>query len=149
MRNTIEEKVYEKICRSCPNAVMCHETREECTDYIEAIEAINTAKRDYYEIFEEKFGPKYEKYDDVESMPEEVMREFIQDKFEAYEEAGFCETAIMDHSDYEKYNNQPFKIVRRLTEEDCDLECLPMWRIEFNDGFQVDVYADEICPCYR
>jgi hypothetical protein len=48
--------------------------------------------------------------------------------------------------DFEEYYNKPFKVIDRLTEKECDLECLPMWKIKFEDGEIIHAYPDEIVP---
>lgn len=42
------------------------------------------------------------------------------------------------------HDGQPFKVVRRLTWQECDKESGPMWRIRFDDGFETDAFPEEI-----
>ena len=46
--------------------------------------------------------------------------------------------------DYNHYNLHPFKIIRRLTPDEVSSDDMPMWKIEFNDGKQIDAFVDEI-----
>ena len=52
-----------------------------------------------------------------------------------------------ENSKVEKmHNGMPFQVVRRLTRQECDVDCLPLWRIRFEDGFEMDALPDEIYP---
>lgn len=42
------------------------------------------------------------------------------------------------------HDGQPFKVVRRLTWQECDEENRPMWKIRFDDGFETDAFPEEI-----
>ena len=46
----------------------------------------------------------------------------------------------------EREFGRSFEVIGRTTEKDADLECLPMWKIRFDDGFEMDAYPDEIIP---
>lgn len=75
-----------------------------------------------------------------------LNNEEIDDIFNIYEKNSNNKLATF-HSiseDYSHYNFQPFKIVRRLTLKEADFECMPMWKIEFNDGKQIDTFVEEI-----
>lgn len=87
---------------------------------------------------------KYPMYRD--EMTVEQEREFVKDIFNHYETEGFAKVFWSMGGDFKEYHNKPFKVVGRLTEEECDLECLPMWKIEFEDGTRIHAYADEIIP---
>lgn len=93
-----------------------------------------------------------------EEMTEEQEKEFVDYCFDIYEEEGFAKVFI---SPYDLFPNgvinrqgKPFKVlgrIRLLTEIDngedtADLESLPMWKIQFEDGETMGAYAEEIIP---
>lgn len=92
----------------------------------------------------EELNKKYPLYRDEMTLEQE--REFAKDLFDAYETEGFAKVFWSMGGDFEEYYNKPFKVIDRLTEEECDLECLPMWSIQFEDGVKIHAYADEIIP---
>lgn len=73
--------------------------------------------------------------------------EFVEDAFNMYEEAGFLDTFNTPHEDLAKYNDKPFKVVKRLSceEDNVDLENLPMWGIVFDDDDYVEAFPEDIC----
>ena len=85
------------------------------------------ADRDYYFDIEELFMMK-------------------QDAFEMYEETGFIEKFDSPYEELGK-NGMSFKVIRRGSEtlDQIDLENLPMWLIEFENGEQAFCYPEEIC----
>ena len=50
-------------------------------------------------------------------------------------------------TDYSQYNGKPFRIVRRMSlqEDNVDISVLPKWIIAFDDGVQIEAYPEEIC----
>lgn len=78
-------------------------------------------------------------------LDENEHRLFVTDCFDTYEGFGFIDTFQSPFEENEKYNGRKFTVLRRLTEEDADLECLPMWRIRFGKGKEFDAYPEEIC----
>lgn len=68
----------------------------------------------------------------------------INDKFKKYEEKTPSDCFISTIKDYRKYDGASFKIIRRLTEEECDIECMPMWKIQFDNGDIIDAFSEEI-----
>ena len=79
-------------------------------------------------------------------MTKDREREFVNDCFELYEKEGFSKKFWSMGLDYEQYIGKSFEVIGRTTEKDADLECLPMWKIRFDDGFEMDAYPDEIIP---
>lgn len=75
---------------------------------------------------------------------------FVEDCFACYENEGFSKRFWTQGDDYENYVGKPFSVVGRVSEYDdhhkdgADLECLPMWKIRFEDGKEIDAYPDEI-----
>jgi hypothetical protein len=87
---------------------------------------------------------KYPEYRD--EMTEERERNFVNDCFSLYEKEGFAKKFWSCGGDYKDYHGKPFKVSGRATEKDVDLTCLPMWNIQFEDGFIMQAYPDEIIP---
>jgi hypothetical protein len=86
-----------------------------------------------------------QKWDDVETFEDEL--EMAEDAFNMYEETGFLETLDSPYDDLESKNGMKFKVLRRLSyvTDDVDLECLPMWEIELENGELIHCYPEEIC----
>lgn len=87
-----------------------------------------------------------------EEMTQEEHQAFVEYWFDKYEKFGFCDTfeSPYDLSYANKqYEGKCFQVIARCTTNDCDLETLPMWRIEFEDGYQTDAYPEEICRLER
>lgn len=104
---------------------------------------------EYEKIFSEKYGEKFAKYDSRDDMPSEVLKDFVNACFDVYEEVGF--KPVFD-GPYEclpdglaENNGCSFKVVSRCTEDQCDLESLPMWNIKFANGYECQAYPEEIC----
>lgn len=73
----------------------------------------------------------------------EQERQFVEKMFREFEKE-ITETFWTPYSDYRNNIGQEFKIIRRLNEDDVDLECLPMWKIRLSDGMEIDSYPEEI-----
>ena len=69
---------------------------------------------------------------DIEN--ENVLREYKEDCFKMWENAGFKDRYMSQVDPDEPYNNTPFKVLRRATEEECELHCMPLWLVELYDG---------------
>lgn len=91
---------------------------------------------------------KYPEY--REEMTRERELAFVEDCFTCYEGEGFAKNFWSQGSDYKEYIGKPFTVIGRVPEHDdqhkdgADLECLPMWKIRFDDGKEIDAYPDEI-----
>lgn len=80
-------------------------------------------------------------------MTDEEYYQFKQDCFELYETTGFSEKF---HSPYDcdtyNHNGKPFKVLRRATEAECDLEAMPIWVVKFEEEDEpFYCYPEEIC----
>lgn len=84
--------------------------------------------------------------EDRSDMSEEREKEFVEDCFSCYESEGFAKKFWTPFESHRKRKGQTFEVVRRLTEEDCDLCILPMWNIKFEDGIVTGAYPEEIIP---
>ncbi|OUP70707.1 hypothetical protein B5F10_02140 [Anaerotruncus colihominis] len=87
-----------------------------------------------------------------EEMTKEREKEFVNDCFSCYEGEGFAKKFWSIGDDYKGQNGKPFKVIGRVPIFDkqhpngADLECLPMWFIQFEDGLEMAAYPDEIVP---
>lgn len=86
---------------------------------------------------------------------EDEERNFVNDCFDIYEHIGFVETFGTPYTGEEKYEGMRFTVLGRVKEitEDkengADLECLPMWNIQFENGDIMAAYPEEICLAER
>lgn len=78
-------------------------------------------------------------------------RQFVKDCFDIYENIGFADTFGSPYTEEKKYEGMRFTVLVRIKEitEDkengADLECLPMWNIQFENGDKISAYPEEIC----
>ena len=77
-------------------------------------------------------------------MSEEEEREFVKDYSNCCEVEGFNNVYWSPYTEWEKYYGKPFKVIKRVTEEECDLEVLPTWKIQFEDSTIIHAYPEEI-----
>ena len=81
-------------------------------------------------------------------MDNERERAFLKDCYSAYETVGFADKfwSPFDLKDEDKkYIGKPFKVIGRCEEgKEWDLESLPAWNIEFEDGHKMSAYPEEI-----
>ena len=85
----------------------------------------------------------------VDDMTNEQLTEYKNDCFDMYEETGFLEKFDSPYDDIgggqHKHNGMGFKVLRRATVEECDLEAMPLWFVEFENGDTAYCYPEEIC----
>lgn len=81
----------------------------------------------------------------IDEMEEEVLREFKLDCFSMYEEIGFTEIFNSPYDDCRTHNGQKFQVIRRALEDEADLEAMPIWLIQFENGETAYCYPEEIC----
>lgn len=79
-------------------------------------------------------------------MSEEEEREFINDYTNCCEEEGFNNVYWTPYEELKDCKGKKFKVLRRLTEKECDLDAMPMWEIQFEDGTVRGAYPEEIIP---
>lgn len=86
-----------------------------------------------------------------DDLTESEERNFVNDCFELYEHIGFADTFGTPYTGEKKYLGMKFTVLGRVKEitEDkengADLECLPMWYIQFENGDKIAAYPEEIC----
>lgn len=79
-----------------------------------------------------------------------ICNEYIEDCFDMYETEGFADTFESIDTEFKKFNGKPFRVIRRCNEVDgFDLEVLPVWLVELEDGTQIQAFPDEICSIER
>ena len=81
----------------------------------------------------------------VDTLDEEAFREFKRDCFDMYEKGGFTDTFDSPYDDCGEHNGMPFRVLRRASENECDLEAMPLWLVEFRNGDTAYCYPEEIC----
>lgn len=87
-----------------------------------------------------------------EEMTTEEHIAFVNYWFEQYEKGGFCESFAtpFDLHDWDRpYIGKSFQVTGRVEFYEADLETLPMWHIEFEDGHRMDAYPEEITKIER
>lgn len=103
----------------------------------------------------EEFNKKWDKpaYDALMANNdnwEENYRKYIEDCFDMYETEGFCDTFKTPYQSIKKYNGMKFKVLRRATTDDgFDLETLPVWEIQYENGEKFMGFPEEICKIER
>lgn len=90
--------------------------------------------------FEEKWGELY-----IEDMTDEQFMEYKEDCFALFEHGGFADKFDSPYDDEGEHNGMAFKVLRRATTEECDLEAMPIWLVEFENGDTAYCYPEEIC----
>jgi hypothetical protein len=94
---------------------------------------------------DEKFNEKWGDVN-VDDLPDEKFEEFKNDCFLLYETNGFSKTFHSPYDDEGEHNGKPFKVVRRATAEECDIEAMPIWVVEFEgESEPCYCYPEEIC----
>lgn len=81
-------------------------------------------------------------------------RAFVDDCYDTYENIGFAETFGTPYTGEKKYLGMKFSVLGRVKDisEDkngADLECLPMWNIQLENGDIIAAYPEEICLAER
>lgn len=85
----------------------------------------------------------------VDNMTDDQLVEFKNDCFDLYESIGFIDRFDSPYDDIgggmREHNGMKFKVLRRATMEECDLEAMPLWLVEFENGDTAYCYPEEIC----
>ena len=96
---------------------------------------------------EQEFHKKWGNID-PDTLDEEQLKAFKDDAFNMYETTGFSDTfhSPYDYDENNEHNGKPFKVLRRATPEECDLEAMPLWLVAF-EGEEEPYYCypEEIC----
>lgn len=81
----------------------------------------------------------------VDELDDEQLRKYKNACFELYEKTGFLsllDSPYVEESD--NLNGKPFKVIKRATEDEADLEVMPLWLIMYEDGQTAYCYPEEI-----
>ncbi len=114
----------------------------------------NAPKYTNFDDLRKAYGFNYKDKNDRYDLTEEEERRFVADCFDTYEYLGFSETFHSPYEEYEENNGKKFTVLRRAEEripgksegaDTCDLSCLPLWSIQFEDGETAQAYPEEIC----
>lgn len=97
------------------------------------------------EEFDAKWGNDVDRY----ALSTEKEKEFVEDAFNMYETGGFSPTFHTPFEDGADMNGVAFQVIDRATTDECDLEQLPMWKIEFEDGTSHYAFPCEITEIER
>lgn len=99
----------------------------------------------------EEFDTKWGETPNREKMDFETELEFIEDAFNMYETSGFLATFNAIYEDEANFNGVAFQVIGRASysKGDCDIEQLPMWHIEFEDGTKHMAFPEEITKFER
>ena len=95
-----------------------------------------------------KLLEEYEKtWKDVnlDDLDDDELRKNKEACFELYEKTGFLtllDSPYVEESDMR--NGAPFKVLRRANETEADLEVMPIWLIQYEDGEKAYCYPEEI-----
>mgnify|MGYP007069845506 CR=1 FL=1 len=92
----------------------------------------------------QEFNHKWDSVD-IDKLSEDRFKEFKQDCFDTYESIGFLDKFNSPYDDEGEHNNMCFKVLRRAKEGECDLEAMPLWLVEFDNGDTAFCYPEEIC----
>lgn len=115
-------------------------------------EVISKLEQILISIGSEKFKKLNAKYlkdgDGRDQLSEKDEKAYVNKTFKIYEEVGF-EPVLPNVSGLNEedvpYIGKPFKVTGRCKAPEWDLECLPAWNIEFEDGHKMEAYPEEIC----
>ena len=81
----------------------------------------------------------------VDELSDKQLLEFKTDCFSLYENTGFLEHFNSPYDEEGEHNGMKFKVLRRANLNECDLEAMPIWFIEFENGDNAYCYPEEIC----
>lgn len=104
------------------------------------------------EMSVEEFDAKWGEMPNRTEMDFETELEFIEDAFNMYETSGFSATYhSIGIDDGKDFDGVAFQVIGRASyaNNDCDLEQLPMWHIEFEDGTKHMGFPEEITKIER
>lgn len=83
------------------------------------------------------------------AMAETEHRMFVDFWFDAYEKTGFNDCFSSPYEAEKQYNGLKFKVMNRCDKEKFDLEVLPLWQIQLEDGLVIRAFPEEICKLER
>ena len=86
------------------------------------------------------------KWDGAEpdKMEDDELLAYKNDCFAMYEHHGFTKTFDSPYDEGKEHHNMSFKVLRRANTAECDLEAMPIWLVEFENGDTAYCYPEEI-----
>ena len=94
---------------------------------------------------EQEFNKKWGKIN-PDALDDEQMKAFKDDAFNMYETTGFSKAFHTPYDDSEGHNGKPFKVLRRATPKEADIETMPVWLVAFEGEKEpCYCYPEEIC----
>lgn len=89
-----------------------------------------------------------------DDLNEDEERSFVNDCYDTYEHIGFAATFGTPYTGKRKHVGMKFTVLGRVKElsvdkDGADLECLPMWNIQLENGDIMAAYPEEICLAER
>lgn len=112
--------------------------------------SIREGEKAFYALNEEYFDDEHDRTD----LSDEKHREYLGKVYDLYEACGFEDVFPDDNlgvsGESADHIGKKFKVISRCEEgENWDLESLPAWTIEFEDGYQMEAYPEEIALLER
>ena len=81
---------------------------------------------------------------DPDKMENDELLAYKNDCFAMYEHHGFIPRFDSPYDDHKEHHNMRFKVIRRANTTECDLETMPIWLVEFENGDNAYCYPEEI-----
>ena len=96
----------------------------------------------------EDFNKEYSEDFWLKDVSIEQAREYVNHCFDLYEKEGFAKVywTPYDDEDLTEHIGKTFKVIKRMDESNYDLEILPVWKIQFDNGQVHEAYPEEIIP---
>lgn len=92
---------------------------------------------------QQEFDNKYKNIN-IDDLDTDKLREFKNDCFDVCEHYGFLDKYQSPYDELEEKIGMGFKVLRRATEDEADLEAMPLWLVEFDNGETTYCYPEEI-----
>jgi hypothetical protein len=92
----------------------------------------------------EQFNKKWGNVN-TDQISDEQFLEFKNDCFDMYEESGFLDKFDSPYDEYGEHNGMKFNVIRRATQKEVDIDSMPLWFVEFENGDTAYCYPEEIC----
>ena len=82
------------------------------------------------------------------TMEEEIL--FVNYLYGSLEKEGFRDTYFnfFEMKETQSYDEKPFVVIKRVSEQEEDISFLPLWLIQFENGTAFHAYPEEIIKEY-
>jgi hypothetical protein len=91
-----------------------------------------------------EFNQKWGNYN-IDDLDDVQFKMFKDDCFDMYEATGFSNKFHSPYDERNEHNGMSFEVIRRATENECDIEAMPIWFIKFENEDTAFCYPEEIC----